>query len=1079
MATINGTPNGDLIWGTFEADEIRGGDGNDQIGGGGGNDVIYGEGGNDNVFGETGDDTVDGGAGDDAVNDTSGGDDLLIGGPGNDNVGYAPFSLDRTLYRPTLDGGEGDDRLSLSGNLVVRATAGAGNDTLSSFATATGTVDMGSGDDVVVMAVSANSTAGPPLAVTLGSGVDTIRLVSFGSNITGSVQFTDFNPAEDKLEAIAFTSLLTRWNGQNPFTTGHFALAQAGSDVMLRFDANGGGDGYIELFRFSGLQVSQFAGRTIFGYDPGGATPPGRTIVGTAGNDYFQDSVLGLNGDLGPDSVSGLGGNDLIISGPGNDTLDGGAGNDVLYGGLGDDLARGGDGDDAIGGAGFDRIFGDAGNDTLDASLTEGVPGSPTLEGGAGDDTLYVYLLGDGSTAVARGGDGGDRLTGDGAGAMTLDGGAGNDSVVARAADGAVIILGDGVDTIGFDPREPAPSRVTVLDFQAGSGGDRLDLTAYFEAVLVGWDRDANPFATGDARLVASGADTILQIRDAAGLRDLITLRNVTPAALRPENLGGYAGDGGASPGVSFTGGFGPDTFSGGPGADVIGGQGGPDSLSGAAGADLLQGGDSSDTITGGTGADTIDGQAGGDDLTGADGVDLVRGGDGDDVIRETFATNDRVFGEGGADRIITSFAGNTSGEFLVDGGDGDDRIFYSTNGFGTNPGIGTVRLVGGAGNDVITLSGGPFLSGVNQVIVDAGEGSDRIEVSGRSSYQVTLGAGADVLQTPSSATPDLVVTDFNVAQDRIQSFVGPLRVAQRGFETIVQLGVNAPDGWVTVARLQGVTATSLTAANYIDVRADAWIVGEATPDVLSVGPEGRVDGGGGDDLVQGAAGADTLRGASGADTLMGDAGSDSLNGDVGDDRVFAGDGADTIVESSGANYLRGDAGNDTIQGGTEFDDINGNTGDDTLSGYFGDDWVVGGKDNDRLFGGAGNDLVYGNLGSDTCDGGEGNDIVRGGQDNDTLSGGMGDDFLSGDRGDDVMSGGSGADIFSSFGEAGIDRVTDFNRAQGDRVQLDPGTIYTAAQVGADTVVTMEGGGQLILVGVAMSGLTSGWITVG
>ena len=72
-----------------------------------------------------------------------------------------------------------------------------------------------------------------------------------------------------------------------------------------------------------------------------------------------------------------------------------------------------------------------------------------------------------------------------------------------------------------------------------------------------------------------------------------------------------------------------------------------------------------------------------------------------------------------------------------------------------------------------------------------------------------------------------------------------------------------------------------------------------------------------------------------------------------------------------------------------------------------------------------------------------------------------------------------GADIFHSFGDAGLDRVTDFNRAQGDRVLLDAGTTYTVAQSGADTVISMTGGAQMVLVGVSMSSLTDGWITVG
>ena len=54
--------------------------------------------------------------------------------------------------------------------------------------------------------------------------------------------------------------------------------------------------------------------------------------------------------------------------------------------------------------------------------------------------------------------------------------------------------------------------------------------------------------------------------------------------------------------------------------------------------------------------------------------------------------------------------------------------------------------------------------------------------------------------------------------------------------------------------------------------------------------------------------------------------------------------------------------------------------------------------------------------------------------------------------------------------------MTDFNLAEGDRVQLDPGTVYTVSQVGSDTVVNMTGGGQLILVGVQMASLTTGWI---
>ena len=131
---------------------------------------------------------------------------------------------------------------------------------------------------------------------------------------------------------------------------------------------------------------------------------------------------------------------------------------------------------------------------------------------------------------------------------------------------------------------------------------------------------------------------------------------------------------------------------------------------------------------------------------------------------------------------------------------------------------------------------------------------------------------------------------------------------------------------------------------------------------------------------------------------------------------------------------------------------------------------------NDALFGDDGGDIVYGNLGNDSCDGGAGDDLIRGGQGDDVLTGGDGADWISGDRGSDTMTGGAGADIFHSFSGAGIDVVTDFNPSDGDRVQLDTGTIYTLRQSGADTVVDMGNGDELVLKNVTLSRLPPSWI---
>jgi Ca2+-binding RTX toxin-like protein len=186
--------------------------------------------------------------------------------------------------------------------------------------------------------------------------------------------------------------------------------------------------------------------------------------------------------------------------------------------------------------------------------------------------------------------------------------------------------------------------------------------------------------------------------------------------------------------------------------------------------------------------------------------------------------------------------------------------------------------------------------------------------------------------------------------------------------------------------------------------------------------------------------------------------------------------GADTLQGGAARDHLWGGDGDDRISGGGEFDNLHGNVGNDTVAGGAGDDWVVGGKDNDLLSGDDGGDVVLGNLGDDRCDGSAGADVVRGGQGNDVVLGQDGDDWLSGDRGNDTVTGGSGADIFHGFGDAGLDRITDFNFAEGDRVQLIAGTVWHVSQVDQDVVIDMSGGAQMVLEHVQLGSLGDGWI---
>jgi Ca2+-binding RTX toxin-like protein len=207
-----------------------------------------------------------------------------------------------------------------------------------------------------------------------------------------------------------------------------------------------------------------------------------------------------------------------------------------------------------------------------------------------------------------------------------------------------------------------------------------------------------------------------------------------------------------------------------------------------------------------------------------------------------------------------------------------------------------------------------------------------------------------------------------------------------------------------------------------------------------------------------------------------GTSGSDNLQASAAQPEIHGGAGDDTITGWSGASFLTGDDGNDVINGGSGFDRINGNAGNDTVHGGAGDDVLSGGKNDDVVIGDAGNDLINGNLGNDVVRGAGGDDTLRGGQGDDQVFGGLGADYLSGDLGNDTMTGGAGADVFRAFAGGGADVITDFNRAEGDLIRLDPGTTYNAVQSGADVIVSLSGGAQLTLQNVQLSSLTPGWI---
>ncbi|MEH2070383.1 MAG: calcium-binding protein [Nostoc sp.] len=236
-----------------------------------------------------------------------------------------------------------------------------------------------------------------------------------------------------------------------------------------------------------------------------------------------------VNGQGGNDKIDGLSGDDLLRGGAGNDTLIGGVGNDnlvditgnnSLVGGIGDDILDvdsstgkntldGGADDDtliALGSQGNNLLFGGDGNDYLDTGEfpnlngTVASLGNNTLNGGAGNDRLRAdspkgnnLLSGDnGDDYLSVSGSSGFRRTSyyddfefSPSGDNTLNGGAGNDTLLAKYSAGDNLLSGDdGNDYLsisgyvisfsGGDIFYPSTGNNTL---NGGTGNDTLDVT--------------------------------------------------------------------------------------------------------------------------------------------------------------------------------------------------------------------------------------------------------------------------------------------------------------------------------------------------------------------------------------------------------------------------------------------------------------------------------------------------------------------------------------------------------------------------------------------------------------------------
>ena len=254
--------------------------------------------------------------------------------------------------------------------------------------------------------------------------------------------------------------------------------------------------------------------------------------------------------------------------------------------------------------------------------------------------------------------------------------------------------------------------------------------------------------------------------------------------------------------------------------------------------------------------------------------------------------------------------------------------------------------------------------------------------------------------------------------------------------------------------------------------------VGDGAGQVMVLGAD--------DDTLHGGGGDDEVGSKTGNDVLYGDEGNDTVQGGEDNDTLFGGSDCDLLFGNTGADALLGNMGADTLYAGRDADTLYGGRDDDALFGNDEADRLEGDDGADRLFGNTGTDLLLGNMGADTLYGGMGSDTLYGGREDDWLFGDLGDDLLFGDLGNDTLAGGGGADLFvfgQRFAEGlgdGHDVITDFNAADGDRIQLRGGLTGTLTANGAgEAVIVFSDGGDLTLVGVRKEHMQEGWLLAG
>lgn len=352
---------------------------------------------------------------------------------------------------------------------------------------------------------------------------------------------------------------------------------------------------------------------------------------------------------------------------------------------------------------------------------------------------------------------------------------------------------------------------------------------------------------------------------------------------------------------------------------------------------------------------------------------------------------------------------------------DGRIAIIYQTEtGDSTNTFQDIVRIVDPRGDLIRGTAGPDHIAGRHAgTAIQAGDGNDTLRglegsdslYGGNGNDFLTAGQGNDLLAGGLGA--DTLQGDLG-ADTMVGGAGNDLYVVNSAADQIVEYAGGGLDSVQSAA--------SLTLAAHVE---NLVLAGGANLNGTGNASNNLLTGNGGNNVLSGLAGNDTLQGGPGADRLIGGTGADFMSGGFGNDVYSVDNAGDRVLELVGRGI-------DTVLSSVNLA-LSANVERLTLTGFA----------DLRGIGNALGNLLTGNSGANVLAGMDGNDMLRGGIGVDTLAGGAGADRLLGGRGADRLAGGAGADTFvfaalsdSKAAAVGRDIISDFNRTQGDRIDL-------------------------------------------